>query len=234
MLGKLISISVSQRTVIPRPVKAVSNLVRELHQQFILLFELFKKSKLLNEELEEAIRGCVELTIKIRNLLEQKLSSGIQIYILTEIDQDLKKLENLAKKYANWNQIREVLERICKMILSLEGEGTLENFKIRYPNSDREIEGNLNESLEDSQFEDHSLIDIKVSVISSSGHPIESICVSCGFFGEALTNKEGQVLFRLPKQSSFFLACVKVRTKPLFYIGKAENSYTIIFTVENF
>lgn len=216
-LGKLISlVNSSKHASKDRPLETINSLA-DLHRVIFHIFSLLRKSKLSAEEYEEASIILSKVAAKIKDLCEKKIQSGLEISLVRQLDDELKKLEKVCSKAANWQQIKAALEKICELLLKLDKEIA------------DEIE-DINETLKEIDFPD-STIKLNVKVRSSNGSPIEGVRVSCGFFGDKFTSNHGEACFELPIGVSFFLSCCEVKATPLFVLGKAKSSKVITFQI---
>lgn len=209
LLSCLTGINVSK---LPNVLKrTVAEMVR-IQNFLIVILNLLKKNS-TSEDLHSATLTASAVLARLSETLEKAISGQKpDLSLISELDVEIRKLEQLAVPASVQKKMRELIRKLCSHIASLETlfseVGELE-VQVYEPPKLEPDEGRLCE--------------ICGIVTDSDLSPIESQTVFGGILGKTTSNSRGVYRFLAPKGFRFFI-CLSVSSEPLFYTGTVDNN----------
>lgn len=194
--------------------KTASEMIR-IQNFLIMILNLLKKT-IPSEELYSATLTASAVLTRLSETLEKAISGQRpDESLIVELDNEIRKLEQVAVPASVQKKLRELIRRICSHIASLE------TLFIETAKADLNFDEGL-ESQIHSEINEYRMLEICGVISDISTGPIGNHEVYGGILGKTNSNSEGVYRFWAPKGFRFFI-CLSVKSKPLFYTGKLDT-----------
>ncbi|MCX7952442.1 MAG: hypothetical protein N2654_02245 [Deltaproteobacteria bacterium] len=202
---------------VPKEIKRAVKSMKIVQDLLITILNMMRQSKLRDRDLFDAVSSANTILNQLASTLENILSSGrIDLAIISQLDNEIKQLERIAKGTDLWNRIKRLLEKLCVWIARFENA---------LDAVDEESVQNFNDRFKFSSESNKLSFRVGGEIFSKASEKVSGCKISGGIFGVVLSDQEGRYELMIPKGFRFFI-CPQCLSDPLFYSGTADNDQT--------